>query len=224
MVSWYLFLVALLYTASVWQIFRSGVGFLRSVGWIFFYESVREDFLFKLELGTLIWILAAFISFLFVLLLHDDLDTLNNLESRIKQAQSKLGGLRKEIEKTSSSLENLKREKEILWQDVSQLGRQRNILLAEVDELEVQKRNLSDYIKQTLQKAYEEGREKGYQSVINELRSLRIQKSIILDLFDKNKEFKELLKKLTGKTIRQYLNEEKKKRLECLRGNNELRN
>jgi len=47
------------------------------------------------------------------------------------------------------------------------------------------------------------------------LRSLRVQKSIVLDLFDNNEELKRLLKRLTGKTIRQYLREEKKRRLEA---------
>jgi len=88
-----------------------------------------------------------------------------------------------------------------------------------LDELKGEIGRLSFKVREALRKGYEEGREKGYRAVINELRSLRIQKSIILDVFDRNKELKSLFKKLTGKTIRQYLEFEKRKRLKGGAGN-----
>ena len=151
--------------------------------------------------------------FVFTLFLFDDVEELNNLREKIRSSKERLSSLRGEIERLSGELQGLEERKKSLKADIDYLEYEKTLVSDDLEDLKEQKRKLSLYIEETLRRAYEEGREKGYRSVLNELRSLRVQKSIILDLFDSNKELKKLLKKLTGKTIRQYLREEKKRRL-----------
>jgi len=151
----------------------------------------------------------------FVIFLFDDWERLNNLGEEIRSSEERLSSLKGEIGRLSGELQRLEERKESLKTDIDYLEREKAAVLDDLEDLEEQKRNLSLYIEETLRRAYEEGREKGYRSVLGELRSLRVQKSIVLDLFDDNEELKKLLKRLTGKTIRQYLREEKKRRLEA---------
>ena len=138
-------------------------------------------------------------------MIFDDVERLNNLEEKIRSSQQTLKDLNSEIERVSGKLKELEARRSEIEEDMDSLEYERTLLIDNIEELKEEERKLSSRIQKTLQIAYEEGREKGYQSVINELRSLRVQKSIVLDVFDRHKELKSLFKKLTGKTIRQYL-------------------
>ncbi|MEO2065151.1 MAG: hypothetical protein ABGX17_01465 [Desulfurobacteriaceae bacterium] len=209
----YLVVLCLLYLVDAWKVFRTGEGILKSLGWVFFFSGYRKSFVDYLIPFSFGWWLAAIVLFVFILYLFDDVEELNNLREKIQSSDERLNSLKSEIEKLNGELQTLEEKKKSLKTDIDYLEHEKTLVLDDLEDLKEQKRNLSLYIEETLQRAYEEGKEKGYRSVLSELRSLRIQKSIILDLFDSNKELKELLKKLTGKTIRQYLQEEKKRRL-----------
>ena len=220
----YLVVLFLLYLAEAWKVHRAGGRILESIGWVFFFPGYRKsfgDYLIPFSFG---WWLVAVVLFVFILYLFDDVEELNNLREKIQSSEKKLDSLKSEIEKLNGELQRLEERKKDLKTDIDYLEHEKTVVWNDLEDLKEQKRSLSLYIEETLQRAYEEGKEKGYRSVLSELRSLRIQKSIILDLFDSNKELKELLKKLTGKTIRQYLQEEKKRRLKSEEsgGNNEI--
>jgi chromosome segregation ATPase len=143
---------------------------------------------------------------------------LENLQERIRKSKAELKKLGDGKSKLEGEISNLKEEKEScqsdvekLSQEIERLSNEKSKLLSSIKSLEEKKENLASYLEEEFQKGYEAGREQGYQSVITELRSLRVQKSALLKLFDSNKELKTLFKKITGKTIRQYLNEAKKK-------------
>jgi flagellar biosynthesis chaperone FliJ len=173
-----------------------------------------KDFFLAFGLG---WVVSALVSFMVFLLWIDDLSKLEDLQERIDDSKIELERLGDEKGKLEGEVSNLRKEKENyqsdvekLSQEVERLSREKNTLFSSIRSLEERKENLASYLQEEFQKGYEAGREKGYQSVITELRSLRIQKSALLKLFDSNKELKTLFKKVTGKTIRQYLNEAKK--------------
>jgi chromosome segregation ATPase len=205
--------LCLFYLVDAWKVFRAGGGILKSVGWVFFFPGYRKSFVDYLISFSFGWWLAAIVLFVFILYLFDDVEELNNLREKIQSSEKRLSSLKGEIDKLNGELQRLEEKRKDLKTDIDYLEHEKTVVWNDLEELKEQKRNLSLYIEETLRRAYEEGKEKGYRSVLNELRSLRIQKSIVLDLFDRNKEFKDLLKRLTGKTIRQYLEQEKKRRL-----------
>lgn len=146
------------------------------------------------------------------------LERLEGLEERIGVFEDELKKLeerKKELEGKISELEEKERDYQTkvkeLSQKVENLSKERKELLTLLGELEERKRNLSSYIEEAIAKGYEEGKEKGYRSVITELRSLRAQKSALVDLFSKNRELREVFKKVTGKKLIQFLNEAKKR-------------
>jgi vacuolar-type H+-ATPase subunit I/STV1 len=174
-----------------------------------------KDFFLAFGFG---WVVSAFVSFMVFLLWIDDLNKLENLQEKIRNSEDKLKKLGNEKNKLENEISALQKKKESyqsalegLSQEIRNLSERKNSLLSSIRSLEERKENLASYLEEEFQKGYEAGREKGYQSVITELRSLRIQKSALLRVFDGNKELKTLFKKITGKTVRQYLNEVKKK-------------
>jgi uncharacterized protein (DUF3084 family) len=221
----YLVFVFLFYCLDAFKVYRVSKNIPDSIAWIFSFPGLRKqftDFLVSFSAG---WWLATTVLFIFVVFLFDDVDELNSLKGKIQEARNEIGSLTTEIERLREEIQRLEEEKRILKSDVNSLEYQKKLVARKLEELKEERRNLSTYIKEVLDEAYKEGRERGYRSVIDELRSLRIQKSIVLDLFDNYKELRDLLKKLTGKTIRQYLRDEKKRRLKLqgLDGNDEPR-
>ena len=174
-----------------------------------------KDFFLAFGFG---WVVSAFVSFMVFLLWIDDLNKLEDLQERIDDSKIELERLGDEKSKLEKEISNLRKEKgnhqsdvEKLSQEIERLSKKKSKLLSFLRSLEERKENLASYLEEEFQKGYEAGREQGYRSVITELRSLRIQKSALLRVFDGNKELKTLFKKITGKTVRQYLNEVKKK-------------
>jgi len=211
----YLVVVCFLYFGDAWMVHKAGKGILESVGWVFFFPKVRDAFVDRLVVFSFGWWMAAFALLVFMVFVFDDLERLNNLGEEIRSSEERLGSLKEEIGRLSGELQRLEERRKSLKTDIDYLEQEKAAVWDDLEELEERRRNLTLYIEETLRKAYEEGKEKGYRSVLDELRSLRVQKSIVLDLFDNNEELKRLFKRLTGKTIRQYLREEKKRRLEA---------
>jgi len=211
----YLLVLCFLYLGDAWMVHKAGKGIWESVGWVFFFPKVRRAFVDRLVDFSFGWWMAAVALLVFMVFVFDDLERLDNLGKKIRSSEERLGSLKEEIGRLSGELQRLEERKKNLKTDIDYLEQEKAAVWDDLEELEERRRNLTLYIEETLRKAYEEGKEKGYRSVLDELRSLRVQKSIVLDLFDNNEELKRLLKRLTGKTIRQYLREEKKRRLEA---------
>ena len=210
--------VLVFYFVEVKNAFQHGAGFLDSLLWfkVFPEELISfRSFLFSFGMG---YIASAFVSLMVFYWWIEDLDRLEDLEEKIDDSLTeieRLKGEKKKLEGEISALqkkeENYKSVLKGLSQEIKTLSYKKDSLLSSIESLEERNRNLASYLEEEFRKGYETGREQGYQSVITELRSLRIQKSALLKLFDSNKELKTFFKKITGKTIRQYLNEVKKK-------------
>ncbi|MEO2068542.1 MAG: hypothetical protein ABGX27_03430, partial [Desulfurobacteriaceae bacterium] len=207
-----------LYFLEVVKAFRHGAGFLNSLLWfkVFPKELVSlRSFLFSFGTG---YAVSALVSLVVFYLWIEDLDRLEDLQGKIDDSLTEIERLKGEKKKLEGEISVLQKKEEDyksvlkgLSQEIKTLSYKKDSLLSSIESLEERNRNLASYLEEEFRKGYEAGREQGYQSVITELRSLRIQKSALLKLFDSNKELKALFKKVTGKTVRQYLNEVKKK-------------
>ena len=205
------------YLLNAGKFFLNGTGVFDSLLWFrVFVEkwTYFKDFFLAFGLG---WVVSALVSFMVFLLWIKDLDKLEDLRGKIDDSLTEIERLEGEKGKLESEISVLQKEKENyqsdvekLSQEIERLSNEKSKLLSSIKSLEEKKENLASYLQKEFRKGYEAGREKGYQSVITELRSLRIQKSALLKLFDSNRELKAFFKKITGKTIRQYLNEAKK--------------
>ncbi len=200
--------------------FLDRAGILDSLFW---FESFPERFDWFLRgvvsFGTGYFV-SAIVSFVVFWEWIGNLERLERLEEKIgvfKDELKKLEERKKELEGKISELEEKERDYQTkvkkLYRKVENLSKERKELLTFLGELEERKRNLSFYLEEAIAKGYEEGKEKGYRSVITELRSLRAQKSALVDLFSKNRELREVFKKVTGKKLIQFLNEAKKQSL-----------
>ena len=210
--------VLVFYFVEVKNAFQHGAGFLDSLLWfkVFPEELISlRSLLFSFGTG---YVASALVSLVVFYLWIEDLDRLGDLQGKIDDSLTEIERLKGEKKKLEGEISALQKEKENyqndvdkLSQEIERLSSKKGKLLSSIKSLEEKKENLASYLEEEFQKGYEAGREQGYQSVITELRSLRIQKSALLKLFDSNKELKTFFKKITGKTIRQYLNEVKKK-------------
>ena len=207
-----------LYFLEVVKAFQHGAGFLNSLLWfkVFPKELIfLRSFLFPFGTG---YVTSALISLMVFYWWIENLNKLEDLQGKIDNSLTEIERLKGEKKKLKSEISAFqKRKKEYegvlegLSQEIKTLSERKSSLLSSIKSLEEKYENLDSYLEEEFQKGYESGREYGYQSVITELRSLRLQKSALLKLFDSNKELKTLFKKITGKTVRQYLNEVKKK-------------
>ena len=215
--SAFVVLILFSYLVEVKNAFQHGAGFLDSLLWFKVFTerlSSFESFLFSLGMG---YVASAFVSVAVFWRWIERLERLENLQERIRNSRIELSKLGSEKSKLENEISALQKKKESyqsalegLSQEIKTLSYKKDSLLSSIESLEERNRNLASYLEEEFRKGYEAGREQGYQSVITELRSLRIQKSALLRVFDSNKELKTLFKKITGKTIRQYLNEAKK--------------
>jgi len=116
-----------------------------------------------------------------------------------------------EKESLENTIEELKQKKDILIRDILKKREELENLKEEIEKLQKEKERILQGIDLIIKGAQEKGYREGYQRVIQELRSLRAQKSAILDLFDKYPELEEFLKEKEGLGIRKYLEKAKKK-------------
>ncbi len=137
-------------------------------------------------------------------------------EKKIKKEYSNLKSKREEYKELKESIDNLKEEREELLRNKDELQREINnlsskksLLLKEIRKVNEKLRSLKSIIELEREKGYKDG----YQKVIEELRSLRKQKSAVLDLFE-DPDFDNLLKRKFGEkmTIKRYLNSIRRKK------------
>jgi len=205
----YLAVLCLLYLVDALNVYRAGGGVLGSIGWVFFPEY-REGFVDSLIDFSFSWWIAVVVLFGFAFLLFDDLERLNNLGEKIRRSEERLSSLKGEMGRLKGELQRLEEKKKSLETDIGYLEHKKTVVWNDLEELKERKGNLSLYIEKMFRKAYEEGREKGYKSVITELRSLRAQKSALVDLFNRERELQKVFRRVAGKKLLQFLNEVKK--------------
>jgi len=206
------------YLLGIADFFSKGANPFDALFWFKAYPEKWNRFVFFWKLLGFGYFASALISLMVFYWWIDDLGKLEDLQEKIGNSETELEKLKGEKKKLKSEISTLQKEKENyqsnikkLSQEIRGLSKEKAKLLSSIKSLEEKKGNIASYIEEEFQKGYEAGREQGYQSVITELRSLRLQKSALLKLFDSNKELKTLFKRITGKTVRQYLNEVKKK-------------
>lgn len=118
--------------------------------------------------------------------------------------------LKAEVDGFAAKIEELQKKKEALRGEVEGLSSTRNVVYQRVEELRNELQKLED-IKR---RAYIEGYEYGYSKVIQELRSLRAQKSAVIELFTRRcPELNAKLKECTGREIVKYLKQAKEEKL-----------
>ncbi len=125
------------------------------------------------------------------------------------------GELEREVKELKEKLENLQEERGFLEsvvkqreEELEELNKKLETLEREVNKLEETKEKLKKGIKAIIRGA----EQKAHENLVRELRSLRAQKSAVLDLFDKYPELEEFLRKKEGLGIREYLERAKKLR------------
>jgi len=185
--------------------------------------ALFQSYKLKLLLGFISGIIFGY--FLKSLLVSSKEEELKEREERLVNVIQKFKKKYKEFEEERERFKELLKEKEFLMKTVSELRRERDEFVrdirerreelkninAEIDKLQWEKEKILQGIDSIIRGAREKGYKEGYQRVIQELRSLRAQKSAILDLFDKYPELEEFLKEKEGLGIRKYLEKAKKK-------------
>jgi len=183
-----------------------GGDFSSSLFWLFYLKDWR----FFIEFSLVPMLLSYGLGFggVFFYWLKNERDFLKfeRLKERIEKHKRSLNALRNEESELRGSISSLREEEKSLSESLSALKRERERLYREIEELEGKVKRLDELIEE----AVNEGRERGYMSVMTELRSLRAQKSALVDLFNRENELREVFKKVTGKTLLQFLNEVKK--------------
>ena len=126
-----------------------------------------------------------------------------NLEKWIKEFK-RLKAQKEEYERVVRSLSD---KKSVLMKEIDDLSHRKEILKGELRRLQKEVGDLGRKVREAEEKGYQDG----YNRVIHELRSLRAQKTAILNLFDSFYELRKLIKEKTGMDIRRYLNSVGKK-------------
>ena len=202
-------------------------GFSLYVYWVFWYHGRgapwidslfwfrNPDFGFVLHYGLILGFFAfsvgVFVSTLFFLREMGKLSRYENLRERSEKLEDKVSSLSEEERELRKRVETLQKSKKKLTTSLDELRSKVEALRGEVLKLEERRKQLDLLIRRAVEEGYRDGYEKGYSSVIEELRSLRAQKSALVDLFNREKELQEVFKKVTGKKLLQFLNEIKKK-------------
>lgn len=126
-----------------------------------------------------------------------------NLKRWIKEFK-RLKVQKEEYEKVVRSLSD---KKSVLMKEIDDLSHRKEILKGELKRLQKEVGDLGRKVREAEEKGYQDG----YSRVIHELRSLRAQKTAILNLFDSFYELRKLIKEKTGMDIRRYLNSVRRK-------------
>lgn len=144
---------------------------------------------------------------------------LMEFEKYLKKNWEELVSNKKEFEERKKELEKEVRElqdrRELLESTVKRVEREFEELINETEKLEKEVNRLKEMkakLKKDIKAIIRGAEQKAHENLIRELRSLRVQKSAILDLFDKYPELEEFLRKKEGLGIREYLERAKKLR------------
>ena len=203
------------------------LGFSLYVYWVFWYHGRgapwidsllwfrNPDFGFVLHYGLILGFFAfsvgVFVSTLFFLREMGKLSRYENLRERSEKLEDKVSSLSEEERELRKRVETLQKSKKKLTTSLDELRRRAEALRSEVRKLEEKRATLDLLVNKAVKKGYRDGYERAYRSVIEELRSLRAQKSALVDLFNREKELREVFRKITGKKLLQFLNEAKKR-------------
>ncbi len=195
--------------------------------WVFWYHGkgapwvdsflwfMKSDFRFILRysfaLGFWAFALGVFASLVFFLREMEELSRYENLRERSEKLERKVSTLTQKERELRGKVGALQREKESLSASVSDLRKTAEVLKDEVLSLNEKRKSLDKLIREAVEKGYREGHEKAYSRVIEELRSLRAQKSALVDLFNRERELRECFKRVTGMKLLQFLNAAKRK-------------
>jgi len=125
---------------------------------------------------------------------------ISEFENKKSNYELQISSLEERYEFLSTRVKELEMERERYFKEINSLKKEYESLLAEKNALD---REIKNIIKM--------GYQKGYNIVINELKSLRAQKSAVLDLFDEIDELNDILKKRKGVDIRRFLEISKKR-------------
>lgn len=139
---------------------------------------------------------------------------LEGWERRLDEREKKLEKWIKEFKRLKAQkeeyervVESLSDKKSVLMKEVGDLSHRKEMLKEELRKLQREVGNLDRKVREAEERGYQDG----YNRVIQELRSLRAQKTAILNLFDNSHELRRLIKEKTGMDIRRYLNSVGKK-------------
>ncbi len=204
------FLVVSVY--GFWVFWYHGKGALWVDSFLWFMKS---DFRFILRysfvLGIWAFALGVFASSVFFLGKMGELSRYENLRERSEKLEKKVSSLAQKERELRGRVGALQREKESLSASVSDLRKTAQVLKREVLSLNEKRKSLDKLIREAVERGYREGHEKAYGKVIEELRSLRAQKSALVDLFNSERELRECFKRVTGMKLLQFLNAAKRK-------------
>jgi len=205
----FVFLVVSVYIYWVIQYYGSGASLTDALLW-FRDPELHSFVIYTISISLGAFAVGVLASVVFFLKEMGELSRYEGLEEKINEAQEKLSSLRsKETELRRKVGELQGREKELSSRVVS-LERQREVLSKRIGELQKEISNLEEKIEREINDRWE----REYQSLLTELRSLRAQKSALVDLFNREKELRECFKKVTGMKLLQFLNAAKKRQRE----------
>jgi len=204
------FLVVSVYGFWVFWYHGKGAPWVDALLW--FRNSQIGFFLrYSFVLGFWAFILGAFASAVFFLREMGELSRYENLRERSEELERKVSTLTQKERELRGRVGALQREKESLSASVSDLRETAQVLKREVLSLNEKRKSLDKLIREAVERGYKEGYEKAYSKVIEELRSLRAQKSALVDLFNSERELRECFKRVTGMKLLQFLNAAKRK-------------
>ncbi len=206
----FVFLLVSVYAYWVFWYHSQGAPWGDSFLW-FMNSNFRFIIRYTFGLGLWAFLVGVFASSVFFIGEMGELSRYENLRERSNELEKKVSALTQKEKELRGRVGALQKEKGSLSASVSDLRKAAEVLKSEVLKLEEKRRNLDKLIKKALEKGYKEGHEKAYSSVIEELRSLRAQKSALVDLFNREREFRECFKRVTGMKLLQFLNAAKKR-------------
>jgi len=204
------FLVVSVYGFWVFWYHGKGASWVDSFLW-FMKSDFRFILRYSFTLGLGAFILGVFASSFFFLREMEELSQYENLRERSNELGRKVSSLTRKERELRGKVGALQKEKESLSASVSDLRKTVKVLKSEVLSLEEKRRSLDTLIREAVERGYKEGYEKAYGKVIEELRSLRAQKSALVDLFNSERELRDCFKRVTGMKLLQFLNAAKRK-------------
>ena len=134
---------------------------------------------------------------------------LEHWEGTLRKGFAEFKRLKVEKEEYERAVQSLLDKRVALKKEINNLYNEREVLKNELEYLQEEVDSLDEKILEAEKKGYQNG----YSRVMNELRSLRIQKSAVLDLFKEIPELEDLLLRKKGMSLKRFLEVEKRRRL-----------
>ena len=206
-----LFFIVLWYLVGV-GLFVSWGYELKSLFWVFLFNRWEWSLYSGLS-GPLM----AFLGYLVRWWeLQDRGEKLARKERELREWERYLRGERRAVELEREEVKKLEERRKELEESVESLEEE---VRRGYEKLLALKRRLAELgeeearVMRAEEEGFRRGYEEGYEAVITELRSLRAQKSAVLDLFDEIPELDQIVIQKKGVNLRRYLEVEKRRRL-----------